>query len=62
MRIIIGLEPLHGTAGDSEDDDIEDDDENASNHTEHDSSIETVTLGALGGEVAFDRGINLQYL
>ncbi|XP_034243519.1 TBC1 domain family member 15 [Thrips palmi] len=62
VRIIIGLEPLNATAGDSEDDDIEDDDGDASTHAEHDSSIETVTLGALGGEVAFDRGINLQYL
>lgn len=62
VRVIIGLEPLNETAGDSEDDDIDDDDRSVSTHTEHDSSIETVTLGALGGEVAFDRGINLQYL
>lgn len=66
VRTIIGLEPLNGPDADSEDDDIEEEEDEgngqASNHTEHDSSIETVNLGALSGEVAFDRGINLQFL
>lgn len=60
VRIIIGLEPLIKENVDSEEDDV--DDEGGSVHTEHDSSIETVSLGALGGEVAFDRGVNLQFL
>ena len=62
VRTIIGFEPLHKEDVDSEDDDMDDDDEGGSAHTEHDSSIETVSIGALGGEVAFDRGINLQFL
>ena len=64
VRTIIGLEPLHPeyADADSEDDSGSDHDEHSNGHAEHDSSIETVTLGALGGEVAFDRGINLQYL
>lgn len=62
VRTIIGLEPLNPVDGDSENDSIEDDDGDCSNHTEHDSSIETVSLGALGGEVAFERGINFQYM
>ncbi|KAJ1526930.1 hypothetical protein ONE63_008478 [Megalurothrips usitatus] len=63
VRTIIGLEPLNPVQGDSEDDDIkeeEDDDGGDSTHTEHDSSIETVSLVA-SNEVVFDRGLNHQF-